>query len=83
MLDEVTSNLDAESEHQVEQTLKKLAKDHTVIMVAHHMDSVKDADKIIVMDIDGIKGQGTHDELMENNNLYRSLVELQTAGVGV
>lgn len=78
VLDEVTSNLDAESEHRINHTLKKLSKTHTVLIVAHNMDSIKDADKIIVLDKSHINGQGTHEDLINNNELYRHLVELQT-----
>lgn len=80
VLDEVTSNLDAESEYQIQQTLKELSRSRTVLMVAHRMDTVKDADKIIVMDNTRVAAQGTHDELMQSSELYRRLVELQAAG---
>lgn len=83
VLDEATSNLDAESEYNVNQTLKELSRDHTVLMVAHRMDTVRDADKIVVIEHSRVAAQGTHDELMKGSPLYRRLVELQQAGVEV
>lgn len=79
LLDEATSNLDAESCAKLRDTLDKLSKTKTILMVAHNLNSIKNADKIIVMDHTCIKGEGTHEELMEKNELYRSLVELQAA----
>lgn len=83
VLDEATSNLDAESEHQIKETLKEVSKGCTVLMVAHRMDTVKDADKIIVMDKTRVAAQGTHEELMRSSSLYHRLVEIQSAGVAV
>lgn len=83
ILDEATSNLDAESEHAIEQTLKAISKDRTVLMVAHRMDTVKDADQIVVMDHSRVNGIGTHAELMQTNALYRELVTLQSDTVAV
>ncbi len=80
LLDEATSNLDAESEYQVEQTLKELSEGRTILLVAHHMDTVKQADHIIVMENSRVNGEGTHEELMNNNELYRRLVRLQAGG---
>ncbi len=78
VLDEATSNLDAESEYQIQQTLRELSKTHTVLMVAHRMDTVKDADKIVVMENSRVAAQGAHDQLMAASPLYRRLVELQS-----
>ena len=83
VLDEATSNLDAESEYNINQTLKEISKDRTVLMVAHRMDTVRDADKIVVLENSRVSAQGTHSELMTGSPLYRRLVELQSAGVEV
>lgn len=78
LLDEATSNLDAETEYNIEQTLKEISRDCTVLMVAHRMKSVEQADKIIVLENSRIAAQGTHESLMKDSPLYRHLVELQT-----
>ncbi len=83
ILDEATSNLDAEAEYAIGQTLKELRKDHTILMVAHRMDTVKDADQIIVMEHTRIQGSGTHEELMQSNELYRQMVDLQAERIAV
>ena len=83
VLDEATSNLDAESEYQIQRTLRELSRTHTVLMVAHRMDTVKDADKIVVMENSRVAAQGTHDQLMAASPLYRRLVELQSDNVAV
>lgn len=75
-----TSNLDAESEYHINRTLKELSKSHTILMVAHRMDTIRDADKIIVMENSRVSAQGTHQELIDTSPLYRRLVELQAAG---
>lgn len=79
----LTSNLDAEAEYAIGQTLKELRKDHTILMVAHRMDTVKDADQIIVMEHTRIQGRGTHEELMQSNELYRQMVDLQAERIAV
>jgi len=83
VLDEATANLDAESEHNVNETIGKLAKDHTILMVAHHIDAVKDADKIVVLEKGRVAAQGKHSDLMTGCALYRRMVELQAAGAAV
>ena len=52
-------------------------------MVAHRMDTVKDADQIIVMEHTRIQGSGTHEELMQSNELYRQMVDLQAERIAV
>lgn len=78
LLDEATSNLDAETEYNIEQTLKEISRDRTVLMVAHRMKTVEKADKIVVMENSRIAAEGTHESLMKDSPLYRHLVELQT-----
>jgi len=79
LLDEATSALDAESEHQVQQALDKLIKSgkQTVIVVAHRLSTIKDADEIIVMQYGEIKERGTHDELIKLGGVYKNLVSRQ------
>jgi ABC-type multidrug transport system fused ATPase/permease subunit len=78
ILDEATSSLDSESERLVQEALEKLLKGRTSVVIAHRLATVRNADKIIVLDNGTIVEQGTHAELMSNNKgLYKTLTELQ------
>jgi ABC-type multidrug transport system fused ATPase/permease subunit len=77
ILDEATSNLDAESEAAVQAALARVRKDRTTIIVAHRLSTVRDADRIVVIDGARVVEQGGHDELMERRGTYRRLVEHQ------
>jgi ABC transporter fused permease/ATP-binding protein len=77
ILDEATSNLDAESEAQVQSALGRLMQDRTTIIVAHRLSTVRDADRIVVIDGARVVEQGRHDELMARRGTYHRLVEHQ------
>ncbi len=77
MLDEATSNLDAESEALVQEALGRLMRGRTTLVIAHRLSTVHDADRIIVFDKGRIVEQGSHDELMERRGIYHKLVEHQ------
>lgn len=78
LLDEFTSQLDGISEELVVSVLNKNAgPEATMVMVAHRMSTVVNADKIYVMDRGSIVTQGTHEQLMESSSLYRELVSNQ------
>jgi len=78
ILDEATSALDAESEHLVQEALNALMKGRTVIIIAHRLSTIKNADRVIVMEAGKIKQQGTHQELLKDqDNTYYQLVEKQ------
>ncbi len=77
ILDEATSNLDAESEAAVQAALARLMEDRTTIIVAHRLSTVRDADRIVVIEDARLVEQGTHDELMARRGTYHRLVEHQ------
>ena len=77
ILDEATSALDTESERLVQDAIEKMTKDKTSIIIAHRLSTVKHADEIIVIDAGRIKERGTHSELLEQNGIYKKLVEMQ------
>ena len=76
ILDEATSALDTESERLVHKALETLMVDRTVLVIAHRLSTVTNADKIILLDKGEIKEMGTHNELMEKKGLYSNLYNL-------
>jgi ABC-type multidrug transport system fused ATPase/permease subunit len=77
ILDEATSNLDAESEASVQAALARLMHGRTTIIVAHRLSTVRDADRIVVIEGARVVEQGRHDELMARRGTYHRLVEHQ------
>ncbi len=77
IFDEATSSLDSENEAKVMEAINDVSQGKTTILIAHRLSTVRDADKIIVMDKGTIVGEGTHDELMATNAVYQNLVHHQ------
>lgn len=77
ILDEATSSLDTTSEKIVQDAINTLMKNRTCIIIAHRLSTIQNADQIIVMDKGRIAEQGTHQQLLALNGLYKNLVSLQ------
>jgi len=77
LLDEATSALDSESESHVQKALTSIMSNRTTFVVAHRLSTVRNADRIIVLDAGQITAIGTHKELMETSDLYNKLQTLQ------
>ncbi len=77
ILDEATSQLDSASERIVQEALDRLVSGRTVFMIAHRLSTVRNADRIVVLDKGMIVEQGTHSQLLEENGLYKRLYTAQ------
>jgi ATP-binding cassette subfamily B protein len=80
ILDEATSNLDADSEWLIQEALKRLMKDRTTFVVAHRLSTIRNADHILVMDNGHIIESGDHISLLEKNGAYAHLYSIGAAG---
>lgn len=80
ILDEPTSAIDAKGESEIFERVEKLSQQKTVIIISHRFSTVRNADKIYVIDNGRVKESGTHNELMEENGTYARLFKLQAKG---
>lgn len=81
ILDEATSQVDAESEHLIHQAIEQLMHERTTFVIAHRFSTILSADTIVVMERGRIVGQGKHDELLSSCETYQQLYERQLIGV--
>ncbi len=77
ILDEATSNIDTETEQWIKEAVHHLMQGRTAIMVAHRLSTIQDCDRIMVMHHGRIRESGTHQELLQQNGIYKRLYELQ------
>ena len=77
ILDEATSAVDTETEQEIQDAIQKIAGSCTLIVIAHRLSTVKRADSIIVLEDGEVKEQGSHEELLAKNGIYKHLVEIQ------
>lgn len=74
LLDEISASLDVENEMKIQESLNKLIKNKTVLVVSHRMKSIENVNKIIVMENGKIESQGSHMELIEKSKVYKTMV---------
>ena len=82
ILDDSTSAVDSATEAAIRESFHTNLKDTTVIIIAQRISSVQYADEILILDDDHIAGQGTHDQLLANNQIYQEIYQSQQEGVG-
>lgn len=82
ILDEATANVDPENEKQIQLAIEELTKNKTIIMIAHRLKTVRNAQQILVVDQGQITQRGTHAELMEEEGIYADFISMREKAVG-
>ena len=81
ILDEATANVDPENEKELMEAIDALTKEKTMIMIAHRLKTVRNADQIVVIDKGRIVQQGTHNQLMKQEGIYKRFVDSREQAV--
>jgi ATP-binding cassette subfamily B protein len=81
IMDEATSHIDVETENIIKESLAYACKGRTVIVIAHRLSTIFNADNIFVLDHGLLVEQGTHEELVKNNNVYANIYRSQVANI--
>ena len=76
-MDEATSALDSETENFIQMNIEKMKGKRTLVIAAHRLSTIKDADRIVIMDKGSIHAVGTFNELMKNNAMFKKMIEMQ------
>lgn len=82
ILDEATSSVDPENEHLLMAAISELTRSKTLVTIAHRLNTVRDADQILVVDEGRIVQRGTHEELMREPGIYRRFIEMRREAAG-
>lgn len=77
ILDEATASVDVDNESYIQEAISELVKNKTLLVIAHRLNTIRDADSIIVIKEGNIAEQGTHNELIALNGIYKNMVELK------
>ena len=81
ILDEATANVDPENEKELVQAIEELTRKKTVIMIAHRLKTVRNADKIVVIDEGKIVQEGKHEELIKQEGIYKTFINARERAV--
>ena len=82
ILDEATASVDPENEHLIQQAISELTRGKTIITIAHRLATIRNADQILVVEDGRIAQQGTHQELMSQEGIYRNFIEIRQRAEG-
>ena len=82
ILDEATANVDPENEKELMAAVQALTKEKTILMIAHRLKTIRNADQIFVIDKGRIVQNGTHDELMKQDGIYQRFVDSRIQAIG-
>lgn len=82
ILDEATASVDPENERELQQAISELTKNKTLLMIAHRLNTVRGADQILVLENGQIVQRGKHQELIQQEGLYRRFVEIRGNTIG-
>lgn len=74
-MDEISASLDVDNEKKIQESLNKLVKNKTVIIISHRLKSIENVDKIVVIDKGCVESVGRHEQLIDKSSVYRNLVE--------
>ena len=77
ILDEATASVDVDNESYIQEAISELVKNKTLLVIAHRLNTIRDADNIVVIKEGNIAEQGNHEDLMNSNGIYKNMVELQ------
>jgi ATP-binding cassette subfamily B protein len=78
ILDEATSNIDSETEHLIGEGIQRLLSNRTAVIIAHRLSTIRSVDRILVLHAGEVVQEGSHDELVGREGLYRQLYEMQS-----
>ena len=82
ILDEATASVDPENEHLIQQAISALTHGKTIIVIAHRLATIENADQILVVDHGKIVQKGTHDQLIQQKGIYRSSINIRERAEG-
>lgn len=83
ILDEATANVDPENEQQLQAAIRELTRNKTIVMIAHRLKTVQNADQILVLDDGKIVQRGTHDELIGQKGIYADFIGIRRKAIGL
>ena len=82
ILDEATASVDSDNESYIQEAISELVKGKTLLVIAHRLNTIQNADQILVIDAGEIVQKGTHDQLIQQKGIYRSFINIRERAEG-